>query len=378
MERLVGKPHERAAMSAVDLEAAQKEADRRMREHWSVEDGVLVFDGQGDSLCTAKDYGDFELYCDWKIQDGGDSGIYIRGLPQIQIWDSEKVKVGSGGLYNNKRYPSKPLVMADKPVGEWNTFYVSMIGSQVTVKLNGKLVVDNVVLENLWEPDKPVYPAGQIELQNHSNPLWFRNIFVREMVRANEIDKIVQVLPKGLRVQPKARRKVLIFTRATGFRHDSIPYAAHALQLLGQVTGAYDAFVSDELISFEPDVLHQLDTIVLCNTTENWIQPNVEDVRKLSPDGAMDAKAVEIMLRQSLLDFVANGGGLVGIHSASDANYHWAEFGQLVGGYFDGHPWHEQVWMNVERPDHPLSAAFDSSEFSIVDEIYQVSESLFT
>jgi len=192
-----------ASRAGGDLEAAQKEADRRMREHWSVEDGVLVFDGQGDSLCTAKDYGDFELYCDWKIQDGGDSGIYIRGLPQIQIWDSEKVKVGSGGLYNNKRYPSKPLVMADKPVGEWNTFYVSMIGSQVTVKLNGKLVVDNVVLENLWEPDKPVCPAGQIELQNHSNPLWFRNIFVREMVRQMKSTRLSKCCLKDHASNPK-------------------------------------------------------------------------------------------------------------------------------------------------------------------------------
>lgn len=171
-------PARRAKASPEELAAAQKEADENMRAHWKVENGVLVFDGKGRSLSTEKDYGDFELWVDWKIAAGGDSGIYLRGCPQVQIWDRPE---GSGGLFNNKVHPNKPLKKADRPVGEWNTFFIKMVGDRVTVKLNGELVVDNVVMENYWERDKPIYPTGPIELQNHGNTLWFKNIYIREL-----------------------------------------------------------------------------------------------------------------------------------------------------------------------------------------------------
>lgn len=183
---LVGNPKTRAAMSEQQLAEAQAKADQQMRDHWHVIDGVLVFDGKGQSLCTAKDYGDFELYVDWKIEPKGDSGIYLRGTPQVQIWDPAlggQNMVGSGGLYNNQKNPSKPTEVADRPVGQWNTFYIKMVGDRVSVKLNGKLVVDNVVLENYWERDKPIYSTGQIELQNHGNTLYFRNIYLKELPR---------------------------------------------------------------------------------------------------------------------------------------------------------------------------------------------------
>ncbi|WP_166830499.1 3-keto-disaccharide hydrolase [Thalassoroseus pseudoceratinae] len=185
---LVGNPKTRAKMSPEELKAAQEKADEVMREHWTVKDGVLVFDGKGKSLCTAKDYGDFEMYVDWKILKGGDSGIYLRGTPQVQIWDTEYepyfrhgAEKGSGSLWNNKKNPRFPLVKADNPVGEWNTFFIRMVGDKVTIKLNGKLVVDNTVLENYWERDKPLYSTGQIELQNHGNTLYFRNLYIREL-----------------------------------------------------------------------------------------------------------------------------------------------------------------------------------------------------
>lgn len=178
------KPANRAKANPDELAAAQKAADEEMRKHWTVENGVLKFDGKGRSLCTAKDYGDFELLVDWKILPDGDSGIYLRGSPQVQIWDpacKAAMGVGSGGLYNNQKNPSKPTKVADKPIGEWNSFRIKMVGDKVSVWLNDELVVDNVVLENYWERDKPIYPTGQIELQNHGNDLYFKNIYIREL-----------------------------------------------------------------------------------------------------------------------------------------------------------------------------------------------------
>ena len=184
---LVGDPPSRAKMSPEELEKAQAEADEDMRAHWKAVNGVLVFDGKGHSLCTARDYKDFEMFVDWKIEKEGDSGIYLRGSPQVQIWDPAQWPEGSGGLYNNKIGPSKPLKLADNPIGEWSTFWIKMVGERVTVSLNGVLVVDNVVMENYWERDKPIYPTGQIELQAHSTPLHFRNISIREITPEKEL-----------------------------------------------------------------------------------------------------------------------------------------------------------------------------------------------
>jgi HEAT repeat protein len=178
---LVKDPPSRAKMTPGELRKEQKAADEDMRRHWQAIDGTLVFDGQGHSLCTAEDYSDFELFVDWKIEPQGDSGIYLRGSPQVQIWDPAQWPEGSGGLYNNKTGPANPLRPADRPVGEWNTFYIRMAGEQVTVHLNGSLVVDDVVMENYWERDKPIYATGQIELQAHSTPLYFKNIYIREL-----------------------------------------------------------------------------------------------------------------------------------------------------------------------------------------------------
>ncbi len=182
-------PPGRAAMTAEQLAAAQQVVDARMREHWSAKEGALEFDGHGDSLCTAKDYRDFELWVDWKILPQGDSGIYLRGSPQVQIWDNP---IGSGGLYNNKKPENadKPLAVADRPIGEWNRFKILMVGDKVTVYLNDVLVVNHTTLENYWERDiwkhgdLPIYPTGQIELQNHGNTLWFKSVFLRELPSA--------------------------------------------------------------------------------------------------------------------------------------------------------------------------------------------------
>lgn len=184
---LPGDPPVVAKMNPQQRAAAQRAADQRMREHWHVTpDGILIFDGKGDNLCTKRDYGDFELLVDWRIPKGGDSGIYLRGNPQVQIWDQPPTapNAGSGGLYNDEKHPSRPLAVADHPPGEWNTFRIRIVGDRVSVHLNDVLVVDDTPMENYWQRGQPLPPRGSIELQSHGGPLEFRNIFIRVIAGA--------------------------------------------------------------------------------------------------------------------------------------------------------------------------------------------------
>ena len=178
-------PKVRQAATPAKRAEMQKVANKGMAEHWSVRNGNLFFDGfkGGYSLATKKDYKDFEMWVDWRIMSvQGDSGLYLRGAPQVQIWDANNDwGIGSGGLYNNKKNPDKALCIADRLVGDWNRFYIKMVGEKVTVRLNGALVVDNVTLENYWDRAQPIFPCEQIELQCHGDPIEFRNIFIRDL-----------------------------------------------------------------------------------------------------------------------------------------------------------------------------------------------------
>jgi hypothetical protein len=182
---LVEDPVKRSKMTANQLADAQKKANEKMKEGWVAKDGLLVFTGHGDNLATEKQYENFEMLVDWKITPEGDAGIYLRGTPQVQIWDTSRhnvgAEVGSGGLYNNQKNESKPLLVADNPVGEWNNFRIIMNGDKVTVYLNGRLVTDNVVLENYWDRNLPIFPKEQIELQAHGTYVAYRNLYIKEL-----------------------------------------------------------------------------------------------------------------------------------------------------------------------------------------------------
>jgi hypothetical protein len=186
---LVENPIERSKMSAARLQSAQEKADAQMRNDWQVVDGLLTYVGTGyDNICTVKQYKDFEMLVDWKLDASGkepDAGIYLRGTPQVQIWDTARVnvgaQVGSGGLYNNQKHESHPSKVADNATGQWNTFLIRMIGDRVTVYLNGTKVVDNVVLENYWDRSQPIFPIEQIELQAHGSRVYYRDIYIKEL-----------------------------------------------------------------------------------------------------------------------------------------------------------------------------------------------------
>ena len=178
-------PFVRQAATKEERELMQIIADKGRDDHWHIRNGVLYFDGfkGGYSLATKQDYGDFEMWADWRIMSiTGDSGLYLRGNPQVQIWDAHNQwHIGSGGLFNNRKNPSKALVIADNLVGDWNRFHVIMRGDKVTVWLNGELVVDDVTLENYWDRSKPIFPIEQIELQCHGDPTEWRNVFIKAL-----------------------------------------------------------------------------------------------------------------------------------------------------------------------------------------------------
>jgi hypothetical protein len=204
---------ERATLSPEKRAELQEKRNAAMKQQWSIENGVIRLTPPKDrkggvSLQTVKDYGNFELYVDWKIEKNGDSGLYLRGQPQVQIWDSdnsggarnEDKGTGSGGLWNNPLPPEVakstdlslklkegqkigkiPLKKADKPVEEWNTFHITMVGDEVTIELNGVRVVDKAKLANYFDRGKPLPASGPIELQYHGDNLWFRNIYLKEL-----------------------------------------------------------------------------------------------------------------------------------------------------------------------------------------------------
>lgn len=200
---LVENPITRAKMKPEELAKKQAVADETMRRDWKVNDGLLEFVGHGfDNICTKNLYRDFEMYVDWKLYAEGteaDAGIYLRGTPQVQMWDTSRrnvgAQVGSGGLYNNQVNPSTPSHVADNKLGTWNTFYIKMVGDRVTVVLNGEKVVDNVILENFWDRSLPIFPIEQIELQAHGTRVAYRNLYINELP---------EVLPTKL---PEAEQK---------------------------------------------------------------------------------------------------------------------------------------------------------------------------
>lgn len=183
-------PYTLAAKTAEEQAAFFAANQPGIEAHWKVVDGVLVNDGKGPYLTTSDEFGDIELWLDYKTVPRADSGIYLRATPQVQIWDStetEKFRIGadkgSGGLWNNSPgTPGKnPLVLADKPFGAWNHFRIVQVGARTSVWLNDKLVVDNAIMENYWDRTKPLRRRGPIQLQTHGGEISWRNVFVREI-----------------------------------------------------------------------------------------------------------------------------------------------------------------------------------------------------
>ena len=186
-------PHDVAKLTGEKREAKLAAMRAEFANHWRVENGELVNAGTGPYATTDESFGDYELLIDYKIVAKADSGIYLRGQPQVQIWDKHQVfdpkkpdrrpHLGSGGLFNNtpKTLGRDPHMVADKPFGEWNQFRIRQIGNRTWVWLNDQLVVDGAPMENYWDRTQPLPAKGPIMLQTHGGEIRWRNLFVREI-----------------------------------------------------------------------------------------------------------------------------------------------------------------------------------------------------
>lgn len=194
-------PYKLAALAKEDREKLLFDWTADAKKHWSVANGELINDGHGAYLTTDRELGDIEFVIDYKTVAQADSGIYLRATPQIQIWDYTKeggkwnigADKGSGGLWNNSPGTAgkDPMVLADKPFGQWNRFRILQVGDRTTVYLNDKLVVKNARMENFWDRKKPLLARAPIQLQTHGGEIRWKNIGYRE-IGAAEANKILR------------------------------------------------------------------------------------------------------------------------------------------------------------------------------------------
>ena len=192
-------------MSAAEQKAYKAKSREDIAKHWSIDGDVIVNDGHGLYLTTEREFANYELLSDYKTVPKADSGIYLKGNPQVQIWDYTDPNTfrnggdkGSGGLWNNSKGAKgkDPLVLADKKIGKWNSFRIVQIGARTSVWLNKKLVVDHAVMENYFDRKRPLFHHGPIQLQTHGGEISWRNIFVRE-ISNEEANKILRKKSSG-------------------------------------------------------------------------------------------------------------------------------------------------------------------------------------
>lgn len=193
-----------------------------------------------------------------------------------------------------------------------------------------------------------------------------------------DIQKVTAAAPAKALVQPRTKRKLLVFNRANGFRHSSIEIGSQAMQILGQKSGVWDTTISEDPALFTADNLKQYDAICFLNTTGDVFTPQLAN--DATEEQKQEARKTGEARQQAFLDFVSGGKGFIGVHSATDTAYNWNGYGELIGGYFDGHPWNsgDDVSVRVEDPDHPLCRHLEGKNLDFKEEIYQMRDTPYS
>ncbi|MGD9418933.1 MAG: ThuA domain-containing protein [Verrucomicrobiota bacterium JB025] len=191
-------------------------------------------------------------------------------------------------------------------------------------------------------------------------------------------EKISATLPEKAYATPKKKRKILVVSKTNGYRHKSIPVGKVMFEVMAKKTGAFDVVISDDLANFEASRLKEFDAVCFLNTTMNVFAPHKNRLKKMSEQEKEEAKVLELRLKDNLMKFVKSGRGFIGIHAATDTCYEWPEYGEMMGGYFSGHPWRAGTDVSVKvepgREAHPLVAMFEGKNVDFKEEIYQFKE----
>jgi len=237
-------PHLAAKLVGEKHEANLKQQREEFPQHWRVESGELVNDGTGPYATTEEEFGDIELLIEYKTVPHADSGVYLRGNPQVQIWDITQPWVpdkpdrnpdrGSGGLFNNtpRTLGRDPMMVADKPFGQWNELRIRQIGARTWVWLNTRPVVEGAMMENFWDKTQPFPAKGPIMLQTHGGEIRWRNLFVRE-IGAEEAKQVLAgnpLLPNPTQYDAAYgphRKQVLHFWKAESDKPTPVLFFIH-------------------------------------------------------------------------------------------------------------------------------------------------------
>ncbi len=208
-------------------------------------------------------------------------------------------------------------------------------------------------------------------------PRWSSGAELRE----NEIQKIQEAIPSEAPAKPKKSRRVLVYSHCNGFNHGgAIAAAKVAFPEMGKRTGAFEAVVSDDLSNFEADKLKEFDAVILSNTTGELFMPRGQrgKDKKAPASSQEEARKRGERLRKNFMEWVKSGKGVMGIHAATDCSYQWKEYGEMMGGYFTGHPWNMLVHIKNDDPSHPVNAGFGGKGFQVKDEIYQFNRGVYS
>jgi len=199
-----------------------------------------------------------------------------------------------------------------------------------------------------------------------------------EQAPAGALEKISAALPEKPYATPKKSRKILVFSKTNGFRHASIPTGKMALEQMGRKTAAFDVVISDDLANFEINTLNTFDAVCFLNTTNEVFLPHPEEYKNLSDAEKQTAASLAARLQENLMTYIKSGKGFIGIHAATDTCYEWPEYGKMINGYFDGHPWnadrHVSIKVEPGQESHPLVAMFGGANIEFQEEIYQLKD----
>ena len=317
---------------------------------WSVKDGAIVGSTapkglRGNTfLVSEKSYANYILKLKFRFNGKGNSGIQFRskqvGKPEDYVISGYQADIGNGfhgSLYDEKRRGMLHAAKNDWAKlfkrflhldgKRWNSYEIRAIGNDITLSLNG------LVTTRYTEKDAKIDRSGLIALQLHGGgpmEISFKDIRIEE-------------------IQPK---KILFVTHSAGFRHGSIPTAHKVLTKVGLDSGYFEVTATNDTDQINPEGLKKYDGVAFY-TTGDKKQFRLSEAN-----------------RDYFINWVKEGHAFAGFHSATDTYKDWEPYWDMIGGSFDGHPWHEDVTIDVEDPSHPSALHLDT-QWTIKDEIYQ-------